>query len=185
MKNPATRARSGSTVTSVPSTRGRSRRVSPANWAAIITAVRLVVAISPNSAHPAQSISVGAELVSLGGEAGQHPLEGLVETGDALVLQGQADVVHVDADGGQSAHHLGCLLHAGVEGAGQAAVVLEGGDGGLGQRVDGVWPDELVDVQGVGVGGVLGGRRGPQRPLSVRAETGQALPPLAGEQLLE
>src|SRR5665647_462774 len=127
------------------------------SWASIITAVRAVVAISPNSAHRPQSTSASSPLVGLGGEAGEHVLEGLVEAGDTPVLQGQADVVHVDTGGGQSAHHLVCVLHAGVDGAGQGAVVLEGGDRGLGQGVDGVGADELVDVQGVGIGGVLGG----------------------------
>src|SRR5918994_1377803 len=185
MKKPATLARSGSSVTMVPSTRGRSRRVSPASWAAIITAVSADVATSPNSAHPAQSISVPAELLGLGVEAGKHLLERFLEAGDALLLEGQPDVIHVDADVGQPPHHLGCLVHADVDGAGQAAVVLEGGDGVFGQGVDGVVPDELVDVPGVRVGGVLGGRGGPQRPLPARTQAGQTPPPLAGELLLE
>src|SRR5215211_6940005 len=127
MKNPATRARSGSAVTRVSFTRGRSRRVSPASWAAIITAVRAVVGSSPNSAHPAQSISAAAEVAGLGRQRGEDLLVGRVEAGDALVLKGQPDVVHVDAGGGQPPHHLGCLIHAGVDGAGQRAVVGERG----------------------------------------------------------
>src|SRR5450759_1035733 len=145
MKNPATRALSGSPVTRVPSTRGRSRRVRPASWAAIITAARAVVATSPISAHPAQSISASSGLVGLGGEAGEHVLEGLVEAGDALVLQGQADVVHVDSGGGQPAHHLVCVRHAGVDGAGQGAVILEGGDGET-QRLGADGFESLVDL---------------------------------------
>src|SRR5437588_2840623 len=39
----------------VPRRSGRSRRVRPASWATIITAVRAPVARSPNSAQPAQS----------------------------------------------------------------------------------------------------------------------------------
>src|SRR6266498_2984139 len=135
MRNPATRAGLGSAVRSVPSTGGRSRRVGPASWVAIINAVRPAVAITPDNAQPARSISAGRELMSLGMQAGEHVLEGLVEAGDAFVLQCQADVVHVDAGGGQPAHHLGCFLHAGVEGAAQAAVVLERGDGWFRQGV--------------------------------------------------
>src|SRR5215207_786613 len=130
MKNPATLARSGSSVTRVPSTRGRSRRVSPASWAAIITAVSAEVATSPNSAHPAQSISAPAELLGLGAEAPEQLSERFLEAGDALLLEGQSDVVHVDADVGQPPHHLARLVDADVDGAGQPAVVLEGGDGG-------------------------------------------------------
>ena len=69
------------------------------------------MAISPNSPHPAQSISAATELASLGVQAGKHVLEGFVEAGDAVVLQRQADVVHVDADGSQPAHHLGGLRY--------------------------------------------------------------------------
>src|SRR5215207_2993833 len=57
MANPATRARSGSSVVIVPSISGRSSRVRPVSWAAIITAVSPVVATSPNTAQPVQSIS--------------------------------------------------------------------------------------------------------------------------------
>src|SRR3954454_19673769 len=54
---PAMRARSGSSVTVVPSTSGRSSRVNPASCAAINTTVKIAVATSPNSAQPAQSIA--------------------------------------------------------------------------------------------------------------------------------
>src|SRR5674476_1319049 len=84
MKNPATRARSGSAVTTVPSTRGRSRRVSPAIWAAIITAVRAVVATTPKSAQPAQSISAPTGPVGLGCGAGEQVGQGDRRVGEAV-----------------------------------------------------------------------------------------------------
>src|SRR6266487_4849839 len=74
---------------------------------------------APNTAHPAQSISAAAEVAGLGRQRGEHLLVRRVEAGDALVLKGQPDVVHVDTYGGQPAHHLGCLLHPGVDGAAQ------------------------------------------------------------------
>ena len=80
---------------------------------------------------------------------------------------------------------VGGLVDFGVDGAGQGAVVGERGDGDLGQGVDRVRADEVIDVAGVGVGRVLGGGGGPQRPLRVCPESGQALPPLAGEALPE
>ena len=129
--------------------------------------------------------SATAELLGLRRQRGEHLLVGGVEAGDALVLQGQSDVVHVDAGRGEPAHHLGGLVHSGVDGAGQGAVVGERGDGDLGQGVDRVRADQFVDVAGVGIGRVLGGGRGPQRPLRARPERGQALPPLAGEPLPE
>src|SRR5215207_2970951 len=63
MRNPAARARSGSSVTRVPSTRGRSSRVRPASCAVIITAVRAEVATNPNIAHPNQSTTSPVRLV--------------------------------------------------------------------------------------------------------------------------
>ena len=65
MKNPMTRARSGSSVTIVPNTKGRSRRVQPRSCVTIITAVKIAVATSPNSAQPAQSMLSGSRAVAL------------------------------------------------------------------------------------------------------------------------
>src|SRR5437667_12533158 len=104
MKNPATRARSGSSVTIVPSSSGRSRRVHPANWATIMTEVRIAVASRPNNAQPAQSIALRShELMGLDVKRAQHVGERLVEAGDTLIFEAEADVVHVDADDGEPA----------------------------------------------------------------------------------
>src|SRR5919108_4228620 len=55
MKNPNTRARSGSGVIKVPRISGRSRRVKPASCAPIMTAVSVAVAIRPKIPQPLQS----------------------------------------------------------------------------------------------------------------------------------
>ena len=68
----------------------------------------------------------------LGRQRGEHLLVGLVEAGDALVLEGQPDVVHVDADGGQPAHHLGAsstpasMVRASVPWSSNASMVASG-----------------------------------------------------------
>ena len=49
------------------------------------------------------------------------------------------------------------------------AVIDEGIQGGGRQGVDGVRPDQLLDVEDVAVGLVLGAGRGPQQPLRLRA----------------
>src|SRR5680860_1497752 len=147
-----------------------------------MTAVRIAVASRPNSAQPAQSISLpDRELAGFGVELAEHVLERLVEAGDALVFEGEADVIHVDAHGTEAAHHLACAFHVGVDGAGQPTVVLERGDGCLGERVDRVGSDQAVDVERVGVGSVLGGGRRPERALHVRTELGEAVPTITGE----
>ena len=64
-------------------------------------------------------------------------------------------------------------------------MVVQGVDRCLGERVDGVGPDQLVDVERVGVGGVLGRRRRPQRPLQPRAPRRERIPAIAGEGLPE
>src|SRR6266545_7309667 len=133
MTKPATRARSGSSVTSVPRMSGRSRRLRPLSCAAIMVTVRAAVATSPNSAQPAQSIaaqplvsSAGRQLMRLGLQGMEHPGDGFVEAGHAGLLKRAPDVVHVDPDRGQAAQRLGRLVGAGVDGAGEPPVVLEG-----------------------------------------------------------
>lgn len=81
--------------------------------------------------------------------------EQCLEARDSLLFQGQPNIVHVDAYRREAVEHLGGVARLGVEGAGEGARVLEGGDGGLGQGVDGAGSDETVDVQRVGVAGVL------------------------------
>src|SRR3569623_3166127 len=95
MPNPAPRARSGSGVATVPRMRGRSSRLRPPSWALIISAVRTVVASSPNNAHPAQSMSAGRQGLVLGGEGAEDVVERLLEGADALVLECLTHVVHV------------------------------------------------------------------------------------------
>src|SRR4051794_8775886 len=55
IRNPTTRARSGSSTTIVPRRYGRSIRDSPASCPATMRPVRITVATNPNVAHPAQS----------------------------------------------------------------------------------------------------------------------------------
>ena len=65
-----------------------------------------------------------------------------------------------------SPSHAACAcVDIGVDPPGQGAVIDERLDGGVGQRVDRVGADQLVDVQRVGIGGVLRRGAGPQRPL--------------------
>ena len=101
------------------------------------------------------------------------------------VFEGETDVVHVDAECDESSHRVARVVDVGVDGAGQLAVILERGDGRLGERVDRVGPDQAVDVERVGVGRVLGRGRRPQGPLQVRAERGEAVPAITGEALAE
>ena len=70
-----------------------------------------------------------------------------------------------------------------VDGARQRAVVVERLDRGVGQRVDRVRPDQVVDVERVGVGRVLRGRARPQRALHAGAAGRQRIPARPGERL--
>lgn len=56
---------------------------------------------------------------------------------------------------------------------------------GFREGVDGLGSDEVVDVQGVGVGGILRRRGCPQRSLQVSAPPGQLPPALIGERVAE
>ncbi len=107
MKNPATRARSGSSGHDRAQHQRKVEAGPAQSCAAIMTAVRIAVATRPNSAQPAQSMRLAdRELVGLGVERVEHVLERLVEAGDALVFEGETDIVHVDADGDEVAHHV-------------------------------------------------------------------------------
>ena len=58
-------------------------------------------------------------------------------------------------------------------------------EGGGGQGVDGVGADQLLDIENIGVGGILGAGRGPQRPLhpgTARRQRGEVV---AAEELGE
>ncbi len=72
-------------------------------------------------------------------------------------------------------------LHHG--GGSDSAVVPECVECGLGHGVDGVGTDELLDVEDVGVGGVLRARRSPEGPLRTCPRSRQLLPTFAGEDL--
>ena len=83
-------------------------------------------------------------------------------------------VVHVDADVGQLRPDRLGLAHVGIDAAGDRAVVDEGVERGVGQGVDRVGADQLVDIERVAVGGVLGSGRRPERPLDVRPRAASA-----------
>ena len=73
------------------------------------------------------------------------------------------------------------LVHVGIDAAGDGAVVDEGVERGVGQGVDGVGTDQLVDIQRVAVGGVLRSGRGPERPLDACPRRARARPSVAPE----
>ena len=54
---------------------------------------------------------------------------------------------------------------------------------GLGHRVDHVGRDQLLDVEHVGVGRILGAGAGPERPLGMRAGVAQGPPARVREAL--
>ncbi len=78
-------------------------------------------------------------------------------------------------------HVAGPRRRSGGPGRRYIAVVGDGVQGRLGHRVHGVLGDEVVDVHGVAVGGVLDAGRGPQRPLRPRRRPRERLPALGGE----
>ena len=84
---------------------------------------------------------------------------------DTVHLKVISDFVHVDADGGQLAHH---LLGAGqfLEQTGtDLAMLFEGHHGLLGHGVDRLWADQLLDVHHVAVVRVFGSGAGPETSL--------------------
>ena len=112
-------------------------------------------------------------------------LPGGDELVDAFGFQDVEYVVEVDAEGLQAGEHRrGLGVGALDRVAGDDAVVGDGGDGLLRGGVDGVRGDEVDDVAGVVVLGVLDAGGRPQRSLLGRALGGQRRPPVPGEGLL-
>ena len=81
--------------------------------------------------------------------------------------------------------HASGARQVGIDGAAECAVVAEGVERGVGHGVHGVRADQLVHVQRVGIGRVLGARGSPQRTLHLRAECCEPVPARPAEQLPE
>ena len=107
------------------------------------------------------------------------------ERGDAVTLQRRGDGVQIDADRPQPPERLARRRHALVHGGPHAAVVAERLDRLGRHRVDRVGTDQLLDVEHVPVGGVLGARAGPQRTLHAAPARAQAGERRAVEDLAE
>ena len=73
----------------------------------------------------------------------------------------------------------------GIDGASDRAASLEGKQSLVRQRVDGVGTDQRVDVQRVGIVGVLGGRRCPEWTLRSSPTSNQPIPAVATEGVQE
>ena len=149
------------------------------------TSCRALATTSPSvAARRSRSPSV-AELGGLRRERLQQLVEALLEAGHALALELLGDVGHVDADVGQALPRRLGGVDAGIDAPFERAVVGERLDRRVGQRVDRVRSDQLVDVQRVRVGRVLRRRARPQRSLDPRPSSRQRLPPWTAEGPLE
>ena len=111
---------------------------------------------------------------------------GLHELVDALLDQDRDHVVVVDAGVGQ---RVACVRRRRRRTAATWSPLISpwsatASHGLLGHRVDGVLDDQVDDVHGVAVVGVLHAGRGPQRPLRLGAVGLERGPAVAGEDLL-
>src|SRR6185312_11722777 len=125
------------------------------------------------------------ELARLRANAFEELREGVGELLDALPLERLCHVGVVDPRLCEVCEDLLRLVDPLLERERRLAVVLEGLDRLLGHRVHRHRTDELRDVHDVAVLGVLGRRRGPERPLRRCALRDEEVPLLAGEELLE
>ncbi len=101
-------------------------------------------------------------------QLGERVREGL----DALILQFLGDGIHRDACLGQSGQSLVGFVQAARERDGRIAMVAEGVQRGGRHSVDRIGADQVIDVDRIGVSGILGAGRRPQRTLHARAVTG-------------
>ena len=115
----------------------------------------------------------------------QEALERFRERGDAFDLQLVCDLVEVDARGRELLQLALRKVQVLVEAAAHLAVLAEGRERRGRNGVDRVGADELLDVVGVRIAGILGRRAGPERTLRAGAGLAQPVPARTVEELLE
>ena len=89
-----------------------------------------------------------------------------MESPHPLIFERESNVVHIDADVAQTIECRFGILDPLVDGLVNSPVVFEERDGGLGERVDGVGANQVVDVQRVRIVRILRRCRGPERSLN-------------------
>src|SRR6478672_9015790 len=103
-------------------------------------------------------------------------VERVRERPDAIQLQAAGDVLEIDSGLLQPLELPAGLIDIPVDRSLHHAVVHERGDGRIRHRVHTLRPDQVVDVENIRVGRVLGAGGGPQRPLHAGAVCRQRLP---------
>ena len=111
--------------------------------------------VSLGRAGPKYASRTSGEARRLLAKCGKEFVEALLEGRHTFVLELLGDLVHVDTEAGQGLDHRMGFLNALVNGSSHRAVLLEGLEGVVGQCVHRVGADQLVDIQRVGVVGVL------------------------------
>ena len=132
----------------------------------------------------------GAPLDPYGAGSAALPLDGVEqfpervgEDADPVGQQRVRRVFQRDACFGQRPHRVAGTVEILREACARTAVIAEGRESRWRHRVDGVGPDQLLDVDYVAIAGVLRSRAGPQEPLRLRAALGQRAPARSAEQL--
>src|SRR3954462_12820145 len=133
---------------------------------------------------PTRRASGGDELAALGFDAVDQLAERVGELLDALALEDGDHVVVVDAGLGESLEDTARLVDVLLERERDVAVILEGVDRLLRHRVHGLRADQLLDVDHVAIGRVLGRGRCPEAALRPRPLRPDPLPALARVELL-
>src|SRR5215210_4431157 len=113
--------------------------------------------------------------------AGQEVAARVAEGAHAVAVELGGEARKVDAGFLGAEESVLGFVCVDVQGTADVAVVGEGAQGGFGHGVDDVGGDEALDVEDVGVGGVLGAGAGPERSLRVGAGVVQRSPAVVGE----
>src|SRR5450830_1309000 len=148
---------------------------------AAASATRRSCTAASSSARPTSASFAGEQVAALLLDDRYDLLERLREQLHALDLELGAHALHVDAQLAELAKCAVRVVEVTVDRPRERAVVVEGLPGDLGQGVHGVLADELVHVQHVGVGGVLGAGARPQDALHLGARGGDELPVAAAK----
>ena len=116
-------------------------------------------------------------------DSGQELREGIREELHAVGQQLVGHLLHGDARAAERRHRVergvDVLLKAGA----RPAVIAKRVEGRRRYRVDGVRPDQFLDVEHIAIGGVLRARARPEQPLRLSALAGQGAPACAADDL--
>ena len=126
-----------------------------------------------------------AKLLSLFSQSINQFSETFLERCNAFALKFLRDVFHINTDNLQRLPNIVGLFNIEINRSGNSAMISECIDCGVRQRIYRVGPDELINVQRVGIVGILSAGLCPQWTLHFCTHFGERIPTRSRESRLK